>query len=217
MTHAQVIVCWVALPLICIGEVFITFLPKRWIPCPKAPPIISGRHPLAIVLPWKPAAMFCLALIGGAAFVFVLAYLEPQGVDPFMLAAPNVQRMIIEPEDYASLTSSDVELSEKEMRTICRTLQTAAPISPNHPGTMWHCKLAIFTDDGQSVTVDVSDSGGPPNGVLVYWWSPNLRLNLGTHRCDALGPVIKSIVESRKKAEQGAAGNSRPAEQLTGL
>jgi hypothetical protein len=161
--------------------------------------------------------MVGFACAGAVGLVFALAALEPRGVDPFTLSAPHVRRMTIEPEDYASLVSADVELSQEEIGTICRTLQMATPINPNHPGTMWHCKLAVFTDDGQSVTIDVGDSGGAPNGVLVDWWSPNLRLNLGTHRCDALGPLIKSIVESRTKAEPGTAPPASPGAQHENL
>ena len=146
--------------------------------------------------------MVCCALIGGFAYLLVMVFIEPQGVNPFTLSISNVQEIIIKPEEYSSLVSSNVDLHEQDIDAVCSTLRTATPITPNHPSAVWRCKLAIATKDGKSVTVDVSNNRGYPNGILVGWWSPNLGLNLGTHRCDKLGDVIESVVNSRKNPAQ---------------
>lgn len=197
MTQAQTILTSIALPVMGVAELCILFWRKR--PRSGPPPLPRKRRgPLDIPLPWRPTTMFLTALIGGFLYIVTMAYLEPEGLNPFTLAPAHVDRMTLLPEHYQSLVDSDVELTKEEIGLICRTLRSATPISPNHPGTEWQCKLRVIDTAGDELTVDLCESGGPSNGFLVYWWSPNMRLNKGTHRCDALGPVIKAVVESRK-------------------
>lgn len=199
MTPSQILVCQVAWGVLLLGGMVIAFLPEKWVLGRETAPVRSDRDLRIRSLQWKTKAIFVFAVADGIFLLTTLARFEPRGVDPFALSAANVQRMIIEPEDYASLVSSPVDLNREEVQILSRALDAATPISPNHPSAKWRCQLRIVNMQGESVVVGVSDSGDSSNGVLVYWWSPNMGLNLGTHRCDALGPLLKAIIESREK------------------
>jgi hypothetical protein len=197
------------LPVIGVTELFILFWRNR---SPSEPPPLPSvsSSPIDNYLPWRPTIMFITAVIGGLVYVIPMALLEPDGMNPFTLVSGQVDRMTLLPDHYASLVDSDVDLTREEIQLVCHTLQSAAPITPNHPGSKWRCQLRVIDKNGDVLTVVLSESGKPSNGFLVWWWSPNMRLNKGTHRCDALAPVIKAVVESRN-AEQGAAEQPPPA------
>lgn len=102
-----------------------------------------------------------------------------------------------DPRAAVNVTKKSVAVSNATNKTqILHSLHGAKPCHPNHPGGGWQCLLTIESGS-DSVTVLIHSTGGEQNGVLIYVHShETYGWNLGTFRCDELGPAIEAAVHN---------------------
>lgn len=194
MTQEQMTATWVIVPVCAVvGCVILLWPAKRRT---EPPPIPNGRRgPLDVALPRKPTALFLTALFGLLLWWSCLMYFEPLGYIPFSADPRDLKSVTILPvpgHGRFSLVSKEVVLTRLQVESLCNVLRQATPLKPNHPGTEWTCGVRLETSDS-SASLTVTNTGGEPHGVLVYWESPNLGIIRGTYRCDPLGPLLESI------------------------
>ena len=205
MTTEQNIVTASILPILVVLEIAILLWPKKWSRV-KPPPLSSKiRSFRDIPLPWKPAWMFVVGIIGIFIWILCLAWLEPVGYDPLTANPEELKSVTILPGQSHTLIQEPIVLSRVEIQRVCEVLRQAHPLFLNHPGCVWDC-IVHFQSANEFATIYVSNTGGEPNGTYFRWGSPNLGLNKGEFRCDQLATVLESLAEKQKapngKAEQ---------------
>ena len=194
MTQEQMTATWIIVPAFGVVGLLILLWPRKRRTQP--PPIPKKRRGLfGVPLPRKPTALFLAALIGLFLWWLCLMYFEPLAYMPFNAYPRDLKSVTILPvpgHGEYSLVSKEVVLTDSQVEAMCNVLRQAKPLEPNHPGTEWTCGLRLETPDS-SASLTVTNTGGEPHGVLVYWESPNLGIIRGTYRCDSLGPLFESI------------------------